>query len=778
MLSSRDRLFTRAKTPRLVALYRSLTRLQSTVTVMNTGAHPDDEHSAMLATLRHEHGARIIIACSTRGEGGQNTLGPERVGALGVVRSRELEEAARVIDADIAWLGHGPDDPVHDFGFSKSGPDTLAHWGKERTIDRLVRAYREFRPDIVIPTFLDVPGQHGHHRAMTEAAETALALAADPSYITDGLSPWKVAKYYLPAWSGGGEYYDDELPPPAATTTIACQAYDIATGMSFARLGEVSRAYHGTQKMGDWGYNETVWQLHRVGGAQEDSVFDKLPRKLADLGTHPNLARADDAIARAIAAFPNTSDMVDALLDAKRALEAVGEIGEQHEHRISRKVSELDSALVLALGFDIAAAVSKRDVLPGESVDITIECALRSDWQMHVTAVATSGFARPAPITLEHGKGTISLTANADAQVRNPFYPKWLSLGGNGAFWVEVEIRRDDTVLRLSLDTEEPIVIAPAKPVTMTPDALLIALPGSGTQKLVLKGDAALGQISVANVPPGIDVKTDPSGLTVTASSSLSAGKFRLPVQVDGHHAHVVTPIAYPHIATSSFIRPLSLDILALDLTVPQTRVGHINGGADNVVTWLKRMGAEVAELSTEDLAGDLSAYDTIVVGLFAFGTRPDLQAATVRLRAFVENGGHLVTLYHRPTDGWNKLTTPPRPLTIGTPSLRWRVNNPSSTVEILQPDHKLFAGPNRITIADFAGWDKERGLYFASQWDEAYEPLLSMHDEGEQPLLGSLISGKIGQGRHTHTSLVLHHQLDKLVPGAFRIMANLLQRA
>jgi hypothetical protein len=87
-------------------------------------------------------------------------------------------------------------------------------------------------------------------------------------------------------------------------------------------------------------------------------------------------------------------------------------------------------------------------------------------------------------------------------------------------------------------------------------------------------------------------------------------------------------------------------------------------------------------------------------------------------------------------------------------------------------------AGPNAIGAEDFAGWDKERGLYFAAEWDDAYTPLLAMHDAGEQPLTGSLISGQIGKGRHTHTSLVLHHQLDRLVPGAFRLLANLVQRA
>ncbi|MBP0650738.1 PIG-L family deacetylase, partial [Mycobacterium tuberculosis] len=85
-------------------------------------------------------------------------------------RSREMAVAAARIDADVVWLGHGPDDAVTDFGFSKNGDDTLKRWGEAVIVERLVRAFRAERPDIILPTFLDVPGQHGHHRAMTRAA--------------------------------------------------------------------------------------------------------------------------------------------------------------------------------------------------------------------------------------------------------------------------------------------------------------------------------------------------------------------------------------------------------------------------------------------------------------------------------------------------------------------------------------------------------------------------------------------------------------------------------
>ena len=784
MTTARDRLLRRAATPRLVALARALERLTSTITVMQTGAHPDDEQSGMLAALRYGKGMHVVIACSTRGEGGQNTLGPERTGALGVLRSREMEEAARVLDADIAWLGHGPDDPVHDFGFAKSGADTLSRWGRERVIERLVRAYRQFRPDIVIPTFLDVPGQHGHHRAMTEAAEAALALAADPAafpeHAAEGLTPWRVAKYYLPAWSGGGDTYDDELPPPPATTDVTADGVDTVTGMAFDRLGEVSRAFHASQNMGYWRFPpETRWPLHLLGGGNEPDIGAGLPARLADLGGHKALATADAAIGEAIAAFPDADGMIGALARARSALATAiaaqtPEDAAKHGHRLARKRSELDAALALAAGLDITIDAPAR-LAPGETGSLTVEIEAGRAEHITLTPVLSDDFEPAAAITPAEARVSLPITARAAAGIANGFAPDWRSLGGNGAVSLRVDAVIGGEAVSVTLDTEQPVEIVPPYRLAIAPDALILPLPAREKRRIAVKADIALDRIGIDSAP-GLSLSAEGDAFVVTPAPELAPGRHSLPVRVDGRQAHGITEIAYPHIGRTGFVRPLALDVLALDLVLPGTKIGYVGGGSDNAGLWLERMGADVTALDAAALAGDLSGYDTIVVGIFAFGTRPNLAAATGKLHRWVEDGGHLLTLYHRPSDGWDKQKTPPRPLTIGSPSLRWRVTDPNAPVTILAPQHKLLAGPNAITAADFEGWDKERGLYFASGWDQAYVPLLAMSDAGEAPLTGSLLSAEIGAGRHTHTSLVLHHQLDRLVPGAFRLLANLVQ--
>ena len=785
-MTAQDRLARREAAPALMRLSRALSRLDSVLTVMNTGAHPDDEHSGLLAWLRFGCGMRVVVACSTRGEGGQNSLGPERVGLLGLIRTREMEEAARVLDCDVAWLGFGPTDPVHDFGFSKDGDDTFARWGEALVVERMARAYRSYRPDIVLPTFLDVPGQHGHHRAMTRAAEQAIALAADPDALTDHPDgPWTVTHHYLPAWSGGGATYDDTMPPPPATLRITADPQDAATGAAFAEIGQWSRARHASQGMGHWSDTpQTTWDLHRVGGTAEETLAQALPRSLDDLAAIAGpagdaLTSAAAAIAEAQAAFPRASAIRAALARADAAVETAQfrmtpAFRSAHGHRLTRKRREIAVALAEAAGLSITVAPQSARLVPGGTatwhvVQTTPVAAADVTLSPRLPAGVTA-----ADTALTGASADIALHAAADAPFTDVFGAAFDPLGGNGPGWLDVSATVAGRAVGVSVDPEQPLAVGPARAFSVTPSRF-IRRTGATSPLTALVGGDARPQF---DVPAGWDVRQEGRRLTITPPAEDATGRVTMPARLDGRAAQATTRAEYPHIGAVTYPDAASLQVLTLDLNLPQdTRIAYIGSG-DTVGAWLQRLGLDVTLLDEISSEEDFAAYTTVLVGVVAFGNRPDLQAATDRLHAFVEGGGHLVTLYQRPDQGWSADRTPPRPMTIGTPSLRWRVTDPEAAVTILTPDHLLLTGPNAITAQDFAGWDKERGLYFAARWDRAYTPLLSMSDAGEDPLTGALVSGLIGAGRHTHTSLVLHHQMDRLVPGAFRLMCNLVQPA
>lgn len=799
MLRDHERIAREMSDPALVRLHRKLERLSSTLTVMNTGAHPDDETSGMLAALRFGYGMRIVVACSTRGEGGQNALGPERGAALAVIRTREMEEAARVLDADIVWLGHGPDDPVHDFGFSKNGDDTLARWGEERIIERLVRAYREERPDIVIPTFLDVPGQHGHHRAMTRAAQVAIERAADPQayphHAAEGLKPWHVAKFYLPAWSGGGGTYDDEVPPPATTLLVKAPGCDAASGVPFSRIGEWSRLAHRTQGMGVWlEHPPASWPLHLLMSASgsastETDLRDGLLMNVGELGAYPDLTAeaaesltaAQEAIEQAQAAFPRRDGIIAAALRAARAIEQALAVMPEPvldalEHRLTRKLRELDAVLLEASHVRVRAWLEPPVIAPGGKAILHVSAdtnGLEASYEPALSPDLSASGTRSG--------SRFEITAETEAQYTFPYPPHFRTLGGNGALALKVTVLVEGRRVHGLVDLEEPLRIAPPASLALDPDALLLPLSGTAREfsvKTHLEGEAALDDLTLI-APPDWVVARKGAAISIHAPHVLKPGLYQLKARIGTRNAYRATPIFYPHIGRAAHLSEETLRILALDVVrAPGARIGYIGGGSDRVGLWLSRLGYEVTELDNAALQEDLNRFTTLVVGIFAFGNRPDLAAARMRLHRFVEDGGHLVTLYHRPSDGWDPASTPPQRIEIGSPSLRWRVTDPAAPVEILEPDHPLLIGPNKIGPEDWSGWDKERGLYFASEWDKAYAPLIAMSDTNEKPLKGGLISAKIGRGRHTHVCLALHHQLDKLVPGAFRLLSNLVQSA
>src|SRR5690606_33595664 len=146
----------------------------------SVGAHPDDERSSVLSLLSRGYGVRTITVTANRGEGGQNAIGTDYRQALGVVRSREMEEASLAFDVELFFLSESFDDPIYDESFSKSALETLELWGEDVMMEKLVRAIRQSRPDILFTNFQNVFGQHGHHRAMAAAAQEAFTLAADP----------------------------------------------------------------------------------------------------------------------------------------------------------------------------------------------------------------------------------------------------------------------------------------------------------------------------------------------------------------------------------------------------------------------------------------------------------------------------------------------------------------------------------------------------------------------------------------------------------------------
>jgi LmbE family N-acetylglucosaminyl deacetylase len=221
------------------------------------------------------------------------------------------------------------------------------------------------------------------------------------------------------------------------------------------------------------------------------------------------------------------------------------------------------------------------------------------------------------------------------------------------------------------------------------------------------------------------------------------------------------------------FYQPAVQHVSIVDVKVPKDlKIGYIMGAGDDIPTVLQQIGMNIAAIAAEKIAStDLSAYNSIVLGVRAYETQPELVKNNKRLLDFVSSGGTLIVQNNNDVGDFNGAHLTPYPATLS----RARVSVEEAPVTILDPDDPLFHAPNEIKQIDFDGWVQERGLYFMSSWDEHFKPLLSCHDPGETDQKGGLVIAKYGKGTYIYTGYAFFRQLPAGVPGAIRLFVNLV---
>ena len=219
--------------------------------------------------------------------------------------------------------------------------------------------------------------------------------------------------------------------------------------------------------------------------------------------------------------------------------------------------------------------------------------------------------------------------------------------------------------------------------------------------------------------------------------------------------------------------KPAVITVHGMDVRMTAgLNVGYVMGVGDEVPAAIEQLGASVSLLDEQALArSNLTTFDVIVVGTRAYAVRQDLLTYNQRLLDYAEAGGHLIVLYQTPEFVPNQMAAFPADL----PRSSEEVSEEDSPVEILAPDHPVFAAPNKITMADFDGWIEQRGSKFFASWDDAYTPLIATYDMNQDPQAGGWLIANYGTGTYTYFAYAIHRQTPFAVPGAYRIFANLL---
>ena len=866
-------------------LAQAVLRLPVVASMLHTGAHPDDENSALVAYVSRGLHARTAYLSLNRGEGGQNLIGPELCDAIGVIRTEELLTARRFDGAEQFFTR------TYDFGFSKSAEETLEYWNHdEMLLSDVVRVIRRFRPDVIVSVFADSPRDgHGHHQAAGRITREAFIVAADPErfpeHLRDGLRPWQARKLYINNTRASFDSID--------SLVVDVGTYSPVLDRSYRELGLAGRSMHRSQDMGTLqpkGPATTKIKLvaragmAHAGMAHADGdahLFDGLDTTFMrfhamagpDAGKIPGFAgRLErlDALAReAVDAYRplDPPAVLDPVLEGLRMIRALRSDLEQGGlpagvladmlFLLDQKEEDFANAAVLALGMAFEVLTSDDRVVPGNLLGVHLVLLNRSVRPVRVTDLALDvpeGWtavldpvpARPARTPGRFGSpgppgssGSPGLSRqSSDIGYNESFAENWRvevppDAGLTRPYWhrrslndprvvvedtaligspwrpqpvigrarflvdgVEIEIRQAAQYRfadRAFGEIRRELQVVPALSVTMDPQ---VVVAPSGRESPMRFSVSV-----VSNVDGGID-----GGLSLEAPDGweVSPGVFPLTFSGRGQAAtfnYTVIParyaqdgaydvravakaggneyregyevIAYPHIEPRHLYRGSASVVQVAPVNLPDDlSVGYIMGSGDQVPLVLEQMGLRVRLLTGEDLAtADLDAFDLIIAGIRAYEVRDDLIAVNQRLLDYVEAGGVYIVQYNK--YAFNLDQFGPYPFQINRP--HDRVTREDAPMDILVPDHPVFNRPNRITDADFEGWEQERGLYFQGEWDPRYTPLMASQDPGEPPKGGGLLEARYGKGRYIYTGYAWFRQLPAGVPGAVRLFANLI---
>jgi hypothetical protein len=236
-------------------------------------------------------------------------------------------------------------------------------------------------------------------------------------------------------------------------------------------------------------------------------------------------------------------------------------------------------------------------------------------------------------------------------------------------------------------------------------------------------------------------------------------------------YTNTLIEIDYGYIPFQSVVMPSEAKVVRLNIEKKGQIIGYIQGAGDVIPTSLRQIGYTVVELNEDEITPEkLANFDAVIVGIRAYNTNDKSAYYQKYLHNYVENGGTLLVQYN--TNHQLKVSdVAPYPVKLS----RDRVTDENSEVRIINPTHKLLNYPNKITQSDFDGWVQERGLYFPSDWDANYETIISMNDKGESPKDGSILVAKYGKGNFIYTGLSLFRELPAGVPGAYKLIANML---
>lgn len=802
--------------PNSVEIYNQIKKVNFLGSVLYIAAHPDDENTRLISYLSNEVNARTGYLSLTRGDGGQNLIGPQLRELLGVIRTQELIEA-RKIDGGEQFFSR-----ANDFGYSKTPDETLTIWDKEKVLADIIWNIRKFQPDVIINRFDHrTPGTtHGHHTASAMLSVESFNLTNNPSIYPEQLkyvTPWQPKRqYFNTSWWFYGSQEKFEAANKSKFTTLETGVYYTGIGKSNQEIAALSRSRHQSQGFGSTGSRgqDTEYLELINGDAPKDSatIFD-------GIDTTWNRIKGGRPIGELISTilsqynFNNPSASIPDLIKAYTMIQSLDE-----KHWKLIKSEEIKKIIAASSGLYLEAVAQQQETIPGGTVNLKLEAINRSAVPMQLVNVTTLPDHKSTPqnIDLINNKNQkFDLKIQLPSTI--PFtQPYWLAeKATTGMYTVSnqenigiPDIIRDVKVVfnikvnNVEIPFERTVVykynddvkgemydfldIVPEVTTTILEKVLLFKDTQTKTVAVKIKAgkDAVNGNLQL-ELPKSwmISPKQIPFSLAKKGMEQTVYFEVTPPVNPENATLKSVAImnnkrydkdqiiIDYSHIAKQQVLSTSEAKAIRLDLKTNGDSIAYIMGAGDEVPNSLAQMGYKVTILKPEEITPTrLDDFDVVITGVRAYNTIQALSNKQVVLFDFVKNGKTMIVQYNTAGDVVTD-SIAPYPLKISTD----RVTEENAQVTFLAPNHPVLSTPNKITTKDFEGWKQEQGLYYPNQYDKAFTPILSSHDKGESAKKGALLVAPYGKGYYIYTGLSFFRELPEGVPGAYRLFSNII---
>jgi len=804
--------------PNSVDIYHQIQKLNFLGSVLYVAAHPDDENTRLISYLSNDKKARTAYLSLTRGDGGQNLIGPELRELLGVIRTQELIEA-RKIDGGEQFFSR-----ANDFGFSKNPTETLQIWDKNQVLSDVVWAIRKFQPDIIINRFDHrSPGTtHGHHTASAMLSMEAFDLANDANQFANQLqyvSTWQPKRvFFNTSWWFYGSQEKFKAADKTNLINLKIGTYYAALGKSNQEIAALSRSRHQSQGFGSTGTR-----------GEEDEYIEflkgEMPKDKTNLfegiDTTWNRIKGGKAIGDILYAveknfdFKNPAASVAELVKAYSLIETL-----EDKHWKFVKLEEIKKIIAACTGLYLEAVTDVQEITPGSTLKVKWEAINRSDIVMQLEGIgAVPVYKHEGEQKIRPLQKNVSLTETITLDLPNNFdltNAYWLNqTGTNGmyhvdnqenigfpdviryakvGFWIninDVTIPYErNVVYKYNDDVKgevyQPLDIVPLVTSSVAEKVYIFNSDRSKTVSVKIKagkdnvnGNAKLEvpqswKVTPTDIPFTIDKKGQETVavFTVTPSSEASEISIKSVITVgDREFDKEKIDINYSHIYKQMVLKTAEAKAIRVKIKTKNEKIAYIMGAGDEVPKSLTQMGYEVAVLKPEDITTErLQNFDVVITGIRAYNVVNALAYKQRLLLDFVQNGKTMIVQYNTLDDLVTKDMSP-FPIKLS----RDRVTEENAEVRFLAPNHPVLNYPNKITADDFKGWKQEQGLYYPSEWDANFTPILSANDQGEKPKNGALLVAKYGKGNYVYTGLSFFRELPEGVPGAFRLLANII---